>query len=82
MKVFIFSSHLIFILETMHFRTLMSHLNNSQTKTNKIFWSDETKIDVFELNSKCHEVPSKQPGGFAEKNDGISPKPDAQSLRH
>ena len=27
---------------------------NSQTMINNIFWSDETKIELFGLNVKCH----------------------------
>ncbi|CDQ99920.1 unnamed protein product [Oncorhynchus mykiss] len=30
------------------------HLKNSQTMDNKILWSDETKIELFGLNDKCH----------------------------
>ena len=30
------------------------HLKDSQTVRNKILWSDETKIELFGLNSKCH----------------------------
>jgi hypothetical protein len=30
------------------------HLKESQTMTNKIIWSDETKIELFGLNSKLH----------------------------
>ena len=29
------------------------HLKDSQTVRNKILWSDETKIELFGLNSKC-----------------------------
>lgn len=30
------------------------YLNDSQTTRNKILWSDETKIELFGLNAKCH----------------------------
>uniref|UniRef100_A0AAZ3QT02 Transposase Tc1-like domain-containing protein n=1 Tax=Oncorhynchus tshawytscha TaxID=74940 RepID=A0AAZ3QT02_ONCTS len=30
------------------------HLKDSQTMRNKILWSDETKIELFGLNAKCH----------------------------
>ncbi|KAK3565624.1 hypothetical protein QTP86_012947 [Hemibagrus guttatus] len=30
------------------------HLKDSQTMRNKIFWSDETKIELFGLNGKHH----------------------------
>ena len=30
------------------------HLKDSQTVRNKILWSDETKIELFGLNSKRH----------------------------
>ncbi|KAK3553367.1 hypothetical protein QTP70_003532 [Hemibagrus guttatus] len=30
------------------------HLKHSQTMSNKIFWSDETKIELFGLNGKHH----------------------------
>jgi hypothetical protein len=30
------------------------HLEDSQTRRNKIIWSDETKIELFCLNAKLH----------------------------
>jgi hypothetical protein len=30
------------------------HLKDSLTMRNKILWSDETKIELFGLNAKCH----------------------------
>ena len=30
------------------------HRKDSQTMRNKIIWSDETKIELFGLNAKCH----------------------------
>ena len=33
-----------------------THLKDSQTVRNKIYWSDETKIEMFGLNSKRHEI--------------------------
>ena len=30
------------------------HLKDSQTLRNKILWSDETKIELFDLNAKHH----------------------------
>ncbi|KAG2459808.1 TC1A transposase, partial [Polypterus senegalus] len=30
------------------------HLKNSQTMRNKILWSDETKIELFGVNARCH----------------------------
>jgi hypothetical protein len=30
------------------------HLKYSQTMINKILWPDETKIQLFDLNAKCH----------------------------
>ena len=36
------------------------HLKDSQTMRNKILWSDETKIELFDLNTKCHSW--KKPG--------------------
>ena len=30
------------------------HLQASQTMRNKIFWSDEIKIELFDLNAKNH----------------------------
>ena len=30
------------------------NLKDSQTMRNKILWSDETKIELFGLNVKCH----------------------------
>uniref|UniRef100_A0AAQ4R964 Transposase Tc1-like domain-containing protein n=1 Tax=Gasterosteus aculeatus aculeatus TaxID=481459 RepID=A0AAQ4R964_GASAC len=30
------------------------HLKDSPTMRNKILWSDETKIELFGLNAKCH----------------------------
>jgi hypothetical protein len=37
------------------------HLKNSQTMRNKIFWSDETKIELFGLNAVMtdHENPNR-----------------------
>ena len=34
-------------------RHMTAHLD-SQTMRNKIFWSDETKNELFGLNAKCH----------------------------
>ena len=45
------------------------YLKDSQTMRNKIFWSDETKIELFCLNSKCHvwrkpgTIPTVKHGG-------------------
>uniref|UniRef100_A0AAZ3PXZ1 Transposase Tc1-like domain-containing protein n=1 Tax=Oncorhynchus tshawytscha TaxID=74940 RepID=A0AAZ3PXZ1_ONCTS len=45
------------------------HLNNSQATRNKILWSDETKIELFDLNAKCHvwrkpaTIPTVKHGG-------------------
>jgi hypothetical protein len=30
------------------------HRMDTHTMRNKIFWSDETKIELFVLNAKCH----------------------------
>jgi hypothetical protein len=30
------------------------HRKDSQTMRNSILWSDETKIELFALNNKCH----------------------------
>jgi hypothetical protein len=30
------------------------HMKDSQTMRNKIIWFDETKIELFGLNAKCH----------------------------
>jgi hypothetical protein len=30
------------------------HLKDSQTMRNKILWSDETNIELFVRNAKCH----------------------------
>ena len=38
------------------------HLKDSQTMRNKIIWSDETKIELFGLNAKCH-IPMVKHGG-------------------
>jgi hypothetical protein len=32
----------------------IKHLQDCQTMGNKILWSDETKIELFDLNAKCH----------------------------
>jgi hypothetical protein len=45
------------------------HLKDSQTTRNKILWSDETKIELFGLNAKCHvwrkpgNIPTVKYGG-------------------
>ena len=45
------------------------HLKDSQTMTNNILWSDETKIALFGLNAKCHvwrkpgTIPTVKHGG-------------------
>ena len=39
---------------TAHLEIAKRHLKDSQTVRNKILWSDETKIDLFGLNAKCH----------------------------
>jgi len=33
---------------------MSARLEDSQTMRNKILWSDETKIELFGPNSKCH----------------------------
>ena len=45
---------------TDHLEFAKRHLKDSQTLRNKIFWSDETKIELFGLNAKHHI--SKKPG--------------------
>uniref|UniRef100_A0AAZ3RZD4 Transposase n=1 Tax=Oncorhynchus tshawytscha TaxID=74940 RepID=A0AAZ3RZD4_ONCTS len=45
-------------------------LKDSQTVRNKILWSDETKIELFGLNAKCH-IWSK-PGTIPTVNHGGS----------
>jgi hypothetical protein len=39
---------------TAHLEFAKRHLKDSQTMRNKILWSDETKIELFGLNAKCH----------------------------
>ena len=45
------------------------HLKDSQPMINEIPWSDETKIDLFGLNAKCHvwrkpgTIPTVKHGG-------------------
>jgi hypothetical protein len=44
-------------------------IKDSQTMKNKILWSDETKIELFGLNAKCHvwrkpgTIPTVKHGG-------------------
>ena len=39
---------------TAHLEFAKNHLKDSQSIRNKILWSDETKIEIFGLNAKCH----------------------------
>jgi hypothetical protein len=39
---------------TAHFVFAIRHLKDSQNMRNIILWSDETKIELFGLNAKCH----------------------------
>jgi hypothetical protein len=39
---------------TGHWEFAKIHPMDSQTMRNKILWSDETKIELFGLNAKCH----------------------------
>jgi hypothetical protein len=39
---------------TAHLEFAKRHLKDSQTMRNKILWSDDMKIELFELNAKCH----------------------------
>ena len=39
---------------TAHLEFAKRHLKDSQTMRSKILWSDETKIELFGLNAKCH----------------------------
>jgi hypothetical protein len=39
---------------TARFDFAKEHLKDSQTMRNQIIWSDETKIELFGLNAKCH----------------------------
>ena len=41
------------------------HLKDSQTMRNKILWSDETKIEIFDLNAKRHFWRKPTPYGVA-----------------
>ena len=46
------------------------HLEDSQMMRNRIFWSDETKIELFDLNAKCHLW--RQPGTLPSvRHDGM-----------
>ena len=40
--------------KTAHLEFAKMHLKDTQTMRNKILWSDETKIELFGLNAKCH----------------------------
>ena len=46
------------LLSKLHMTTRLEfakrHLKDSQTMRNKILWSDETKMELFGLNAKCH----------------------------
>ena len=52
-----------------HFLFAKRHLKDSQTMRNKILCSDETKIELFCLNGKCHvwrkpgTIPTVKHGG-------------------
>ncbi|KAG2468920.1 TCB1 transposase, partial [Polypterus senegalus] len=37
-----------------HLEFAKRHLKDSQTMRNKILWSDETKIELFGVNARCH----------------------------
>ncbi|KAG2458520.1 TC1A transposase, partial [Polypterus senegalus] len=37
-----------------HLEFVKRHLKDSQTMRNKILWSDETKIELFSVNARCH----------------------------
>ena len=39
---------------TAHLEFVKRHLKDSQTMKNKIIWSEETWIELFGLNAKCH----------------------------
>ena len=39
---------------TAHLEFAKAHLKDSQAMRNKILWSDETKIELFDLNAKRH----------------------------
>ena len=39
---------------TAHMEFAERNLKDSQNMRNKIIWSDETKIELFGLNTKCH----------------------------
>ena len=49
------------------------HLKDSQTMTNKMFWSDETKIELFSLNANRHIwrkpgiIPTVKHGGVRDR---------------
>ena len=44
------------------------HLKDSQISINKILWSDETKIELFGRNTKCHVW--RKPGTIPTVNHG------------
>ena len=54
---------------TAHLEFVKRHLKDSQTKRNKVLWSDDTKIELFGLNAKrhiwrkCGTIPSVKHGG-------------------
>ena len=45
------------------------HLKDSQTMRNKILWSDETHIELFGLNAKCHIW--RKPGTIPTVKHGV-----------
>ena len=54
---------------TAHLEFAKRHLMDSQIMRNKIHWSDETNIELFGLNAKCHvwrkpgTIPTVKHGG-------------------
>ena len=44
------------------------HLKDFQTMGKKILWSDETKIELFSLNAKCHVW--RKPGSIPKVKHG------------
>ncbi|KAK3539590.1 hypothetical protein QTP70_010259 [Hemibagrus guttatus] len=53
-KVHILSACSVLVLKAQKAKGPKRHLKDSQTMRNKIFWSDETKIELFGLNGKHH----------------------------
>uniref|UniRef100_A0AAY5KNH1 Transposase Tc1-like domain-containing protein n=1 Tax=Esox lucius TaxID=8010 RepID=A0AAY5KNH1_ESOLU len=72
------STHKVPLLKPAHvlacLKFVNDHLDDPEEKWEKVMWSDETKIELFGLNSSCHV--------WRKKKDEYNPKNTIPTVKH